>query len=215
MIEENKAASAHLQTNIRCIVWFDGLVLRYGWLSRSNLHRGVIANKTAMPRPSDAAKNAAKVVPAPVGQVVKVMPVAAKVTSFLELAPKLANTPANIAKIQKVLKGGRPGRDDSRTHKGYCKNVGNVLVRVCWKKQRWVFGLHRAEKCKRGQTHVLVEEKKAAKDFLEGLLWLQERVSVLRRFGFCKKCDKELPDIGMYCAECVVTSLLEGTANTD
>jgi len=167
-----------------------------------------------MAHPSATAKDAAKVVPLPVGRVAKTMPVAVKVASFLELAPGLANNAANVAKIQNILKHGRPGRDGPRTHKGYCRKVGNVLVRVFWKKPRWVFGLHRAEKCKRGHTNVLVEEKKASKDFLEGLLWLQERVSVLRRFGFCKKCDKELPDIGMYSAECVVTSL-QGTANTD
>ena len=175
--------------------------------------RAAVANKTTMAHPSATAKDAAKVVPVPVGRVAKAMPVAGKVRSFLEMAPGLANSPANLAKMQKILKDGR--RDGCRMQKGYCKKVSNVLVRVFWNKPRWVFGLYRAEKCKRGQTNVLVEEKKAAKDFLEGLLWLQERVSALRRFGFCKKCGKELPDIGMYCAECVVTSLLEGTANTD
>ena len=67
-----------------------------------------------MANPSAMARNAAKTVPAPVGQVVKVMPVAVKVRSFLELAPGLANTPVNLAKIQKMLKDGRPGRDGTR-----------------------------------------------------------------------------------------------------
>ena len=168
-----------------------------------------------MAHPSDTAKNAAKVVPAPVGQVVKVMPVAAKVTSFLELAPNLANTPANIAKIQKVLKDGRPGRDGARMQKGYCKKNGRVLIRIWWKKPKWVFGLHRAEKCQRGKTHVLVEEEKNPKDFLEGLLWLQERVTALRRFGFCKKCGQELPDVEMYCAECIITSMVVHADDAD
>ena len=179
--------------------------------------RGV-ANKTTMANPSAMARTATKTLPAPVGQVVKAMPghVAVKVTSFLELAPGLANTPANIAKLQKFLKDGRPGRrDGSGIHKGYCRKVGRVSVRIFWKRPRWVFALHRAEKSLRGQTHVLVEEEKSPKDFLEGLMWLQERVTALRRFGFCKTCDKELPEIGMYCAECVITSIIVHTDVTD
>ena len=179
--------------------------------------RGV-ANKTTMANPSAMARTATKMLPAPVGQVVKAMPghVAVKVTSFLELAPGLANTPANIAKLQKFLKDGRPGRrDGSGIHKGYCRKVGRVSVRIFWKRPRWVFALHRAEKSMRGQTHVLVEEEKSPKDFLEGLMWLQERVTALRRFGFCKTCDKELPEIGMYCAECVITSIIVHTDVTD
>ena len=179
--------------------------------------RGV-ANKTTMANPSAMARTATKMLPAPVGQVVKAMPghVAVKVTSFLELAPGLANTPANIAKLQKFLKDGRPGRrDGSGIHKGYCRKVGRVSVRIFWKRPRWVFALHRAEKSLRGQTHVLVEEEKSPKDFLEGLMWLQERVTALRRFGFCKTCDKELPEIGMYCAECVITSIIVHTDVTD
>ena len=49
--------------------------------------RAAVANKTTMAHPSATGKNAAKVVPAPVGQVVKVMPVAAKVTSFWNWRP--------------------------------------------------------------------------------------------------------------------------------
>ena len=92
-----------------------------------------------------------------------------------------------------------------------------VIVRVFWnrKQPRWVFGLYRAKKCKRGQTHVLVEEDKASKDFLEGLLWLQERVTALRKFGFYKKCGQELPDVEMYCAECVITSMVVHTDDAD
>ena len=168
-----------------------------------------------MANPSAMARNAAQTVPASVGQVVKVMPAAVKVSSFLELAPKLANTPANIAKLQKILKDGRPGRDGTRMQKGYCKKVGRVLVRVFWKKPRWVFGIHRAEKCQRGQTHMLAEEEKRPKHFLEGLLWLQERITTLRRFGFCKKCGHELPEIEMYCAECVITSMVVHTDDAD
>ena len=110
---------------------------------------------------------------------------------------------------------GHPGRDGCRMQKGHRKKVSNVFVRDYWNKPRWVFGLYRAVKCKRGQTNVLVEEKNAAKDFLEGLLWLQERVSALRRVGFCRKCDKGLPGIGMHCAECVITSMHEGADTTD
>ena len=34
-------------------------------------------------------------------------------------------------------------------------------------------------------------------------------------FRLLQKIGKELPDIGMYCAECVITSMIEGAANTD
>ena len=176
------------------------------------------APKTTMANPSPVAQNAADTVPVSVGRALKAMPggVAVRVASFLELAPGLANTPANIAKLQKFLKDGRPGRrDGSGIHKGYCRKVGRVSVRIFWKRPRWVFALHRAEKSMRGQTHVLVEEEKSPKDFLEGLMWLQERVTALRRFGFCKTCDKELPEIGMYCAECVITSIIVHTDVTD
>ena len=179
--------------------------------------RGV-ANKTTMANPSAMARTATKILPAPVGQVVKAMPghVAVKVTSFLELAPGLANTPANIAKLQKFLKDGRPGRrDGSGIHKGYCRKVGRVSVRIFWKRPRWVFAHHRAKKSLRGQTHVLVEEEKSPKDFLEGLMWLQERVTALRRFGFCKKCGQELPHVEMHCAECVITSMVVHTDDAD
>ena len=178
---------------------------------------GGVANKTTMTNPSAMARTATKTLPVPVGQVVKAMPghVAVKVTSFLELAPGLANTPANLAKIQKVLKDGRPGRDGARIQKGYCKKNGRVLIRIWWKKPKWVFGLHRAAKCQRGEPHVLVEEEKNPKDFLEGLLWLQERVTALRRFGFCKKCGQEMPDVEMHCAECVITSMVVHTDDAD
>ena len=171
-----------------------------------------------MANPSPVAKNAAKAVPPRVGQVLESMPahVAVKVTSFLELAPGVANDPANIAKLQKILKEGRPGRrDGGRVQKGYCKKVGSVLVRVFWKKPRWVFCLHRADKCQRGQSHVLVEEEKNPKDFLEGLLWLQDRLTALRRFGFCAGCRQELPELEKYCADCVITSMIVHTDNPD
>ena len=46
----------------------------------------------------------------------------------------LANTPGNLAKIHMILKGGRPGRREGGAfHKGYCKRVGRVLVRIYWK----------------------------------------------------------------------------------
>ena len=132
---------------------------------------------------SPPARNAAKTVPAPVGQAVP-GDVAVKVSQFLELAPGLANSPANLAKLQKILKDGRPGRrDGGGFHKGYCRRFGRVLVRIFWKRPRWVFALHRGEKCLRGQTHVLVEEEKTPKDFLQGILWLQERVCAVRTFG--------------------------------
>ena len=178
--------------------------------------RGV-ANKTTMANPSAMARTATKILPAPVGQVVKAMPghVAVKVTSFLELAPGLANAPANLANIQKVLKDGRPGRDGARIQKGYCKKNGRVLIRIWWKKPNWVFGLHRAAKCQRGEPHVLVEEEKNPKDFLEGLLWLQERVCAYRRFGFCTRCNQELPEVEMYCVECAITKMVGDMDNTD
>ena len=170
-----------------------------------------------MANPSTTAKNATLVVPAPIGRALKAMPghVAVNVTSFLELVPGLPNTPANLSKMQKILKDGRPGRDGARVHKGYCRRVGRVLVRVFWKKPRWVFGLHRADKCKRGQTHVLVEEEKNPKDFLEGLLWLQERVCAYRRFGFCTRCNQELPEVEMYCVECAITKMVGDVDNAD
>ena len=155
---------------------------------------------------------AAKVVPAPVGQAAKAMSLAGKVNSFLELAPGLANNPANLAKIQKALKDCR-NRKGAR--KGYCKRIGRVLVRIYWKNPRWVFGLCRAEKCQRGQTHVLVEEEKKPKDFLEGLLWLKERTTAMQRFGFCKTCGQALPDVEMHCADCVITSMLVHTETDD
>ena len=197
----------------RLVWWFDASL----WMGFdvAVYIRAAVTHKTTMAYPSHTAKDAANVVPLPVGRVAKAMPIACKVKQFLEMAPGLANSPAHLAKIQKILKDGRPGRDGNRMQKGYCKKVNNVLVRVFWMKPRWVFGLYRAETCKRGQTNVLVEEKKAAKDFLEGLLWLQERVKAFKRFGFCRTCDKELPDIGMYCAECVITSMIEGTHNAD
>ena len=81
---------------------------------------------------------------------------------------------------------------------------------------RGVFvALHRAEKCLRGQTHVLVEEEKTPNDFLQGFLWLQERVCAARKFGCCRTCDSDIPDIEMYCAECVITSVLEANNNAD
>ena len=171
-----------------------------------------------MANPSTTAKNATLVVPAPIGRALKAMPghVAVNVTSFLELVPGLPNTPANLSKMQKILKDGRPGRrDGGGVHKGYCRKLGRVLVRILWKKPRWVFALHRAEKCQKGQTHVLIEEEKTPKEFLEGLLWLQERVGAVRKFGFCKKCDQELPEIEMYCSDCVITSVLEASNNAD
>ena len=67
---------------------------------------------------------------APIGQALKVMPghVAVNVSSFLELAPGLRDTPTNHAKLQKILKDGRPGRrEGGAVHKGYCKKVGRVL----------------------------------------------------------------------------------------
>ena len=168
-----------------------------------------------MANPAARANNAAKTVPAPVGQAVP-GEVAVKVCQFLELAPGLGNSPANLAKLQKTLKDGHPGRrDGGGVNKGYCRKFGRVLVRIYWKRPRWVFALHRAEKCLRGQTHVLVEEEKTPKDFLQGLLWLQERVNRVRRFGFCRKCDSDIPDIEMYCAECVITSVLEASNNAD
>ena len=174
--------------------------------------------KLGMANQSPAAQNAADTVPVSVGRALKAMPggVAVRVASFLELAPGLANTPANIAKLQKFLKDGRPGRrDGSGIHKGYCRKVGRASVRIFWKRPRWVFALHRAEKCQKGQTHVLIEEEKTPKDFLEGLLRLQERVGAVRKFGFCKKCDQELPEIEMYCSDCVITSMLEASNNAD
>ena len=85
-----------------------------------------------MANPSTTAKNATLVVPAPIGRALKAMPghVAVNVTSFLELAPGLVNTPTILSKMQKILKDGRPGRDGARVHKGYCRRVGRVLVRV-------------------------------------------------------------------------------------
>ena len=62
---------------------------------------------------------------------------------------------------------------------------------------------------------MLVEEEKTQKDFLQGLLWLQERVCAVRKFGCCRKCDSDIPDIEMHCAECVITSVLEATNNAD
>ena len=56
---------------------------------------------------------------------------------------------------------------------------------------------------------MLVEEEKTEKNFLEGLFKLHERVSAIRKFGFCRRCDQELPDIEMYCAHCVVSSVLD------
>ena len=160
---------------------------------------------------SPPARNAAKT-------VLEAVPgdVAVKVSTFLELAPGLANSPANLAKLQKILKDGRPGRrDGGGVNKGYCKRFGRVLVRIFWKRPRWVFALHRAEKCQKGQTHVLIEEEKTPNYFLEGLLRLQERVGAVRKFGFCKKCDQELPEIEMYCSDCVITSVLEASNNAD
>ena len=90
-----------------------------------------------------------------------------------------------------------------------------IKIRVFWQNSRWVFALHRAEKCQRGQIHVLIEQEKTPKDFLQGLLWLQERVSAVRKFGFCRKCKQELPEIEMYCAKCVVTCALEAGNNAD
>ena len=74
-----------------------------------------------MANPSATAKNATLVVPAPIGRVLKAMPghVAVNVTSFLELVPGLPNTPANLSKMQKILKDGRPGRDGARVHKPF------------------------------------------------------------------------------------------------
>ena len=67
------------------------------------LRRVLLPKKLGMANPSAMARTATKTLPAPVGQVVEAMPghVAVKVTSFLDLAPRLANTPANLAKIQK------------------------------------------------------------------------------------------------------------------
>ena len=176
---------------------------------------GDVAETLTMANRSPPARNAAKMVPAPVGQAVP-GEVAVKVSTFLELAPGIPNSPANIAKLQKILKDGRPGRcNGGGVHKGYCRKLGRVLVRIWWKKPRWVFALHRAEKCQKGQTHVLIEEEKAPNDFLEGLLRLQERVGAVRKFGFCKKCDQELPEIEMYCSDCVITSVLEASNNAD
>ena len=62
---------------------------------------------------------------------------------------------------------------------------------------------------------MLVEEEKTPKDFLQGLLWLQERVNAVRKFGFCRKCKQELPEIEMHCAKCVVTCALEAGNNAD
>ena len=80
--------------------------------------------------------SAGNTVPASVGYALKAMPghVAVRVCSFLELASGLANTPGNLAKIHMILKGGRPGRREGGAfHKGYCKRVGRVLVRIYWK----------------------------------------------------------------------------------
>ena len=63
--------------------------------------------------------------------------------------------------------------------------------------------------------HVLVEEEKNPKDFLEGLLWLQDRLTALRRFGFCAGCRQELPELEKYCADCVITSMIVHTDHTD
>ena len=48
-----------------------------------------------------AARNAAKTVLAPVGQAVP-REVAVKVSTFLELAPGIPNSPANLAKLRKA-----------------------------------------------------------------------------------------------------------------
>ena len=70
--------------------------------------RAAVANKTAMAHPSATGKNAAKVVPAPVGQVVKVMPVAAKVTSFLELPPQSGKHSCQYRQNPKNVEGRPP-----------------------------------------------------------------------------------------------------------
>ena len=197
----NHVSRCHFGSNVWCFVAY-----------RSE---GDVAETLTMANRSLAARNAAKTVPAPVGQAAP-GDVAVKVSTFLELAPGIPNSPANLAKLQKILKDGRPGRcNGGGVHKGYCRKLGRVLVRIWWKKPRWVFALHRAEKCKKGQTHVLIEEERTPQDFLEGLLRLQERVGAVRKFGFCKKCDQELPDIEMHCSDCVITSVLEASNNAD
>ena len=110
---------------------------------------GDVAETLTMANRSPPARNAAKTVPAPVGQAVP-GEVAVKVSTFLELAPGIPSSPASLAKLQKILKSGRPGRrDGGGVHKGYCRKLGRVLVRIWWKKPRWVFALHRAENARR------------------------------------------------------------------
>ena len=98
---------------------------------------------------SPAAKTATNTVPAPVGPTLKALPrdVAGHVSSFLELAPGLANSSANLATLQRILKDGHPGRrDGGGVNKGYCRKVGRVLVRIFWKMAAVCLALHRAEK---------------------------------------------------------------------
>ena len=106
---------------------------------------GDVAETLTMANRSPAARNAGKTVPVAVGQAVS-GDVAVKVSTFLELAPGLTNSPANLAKLQKTLKDGRPGRrDGGGVNKGYCRKFGRVLVRIFWKRPRWAFAFHRAE----------------------------------------------------------------------
>ena len=204
---------AYGRTTPYVVSWTGRWLVRLFGALYSRLHQS-----PALPKTRIMANPANTVSP---GQTRKALPklprdVAVNVSSFLELAPGLRNTPANLAKLQRILQEGRRGRRVScSVAKGYWKKFGKVTARVSFKHSRWVFALYRSDKCQHGHSHVLIEQEKPPKDFLQGLLWLQERVSAVRKFGFCRKCKQELPEIEMYCAKCVVTCALEAGNNAD